>query len=419
MGAAAAKLAKRAAAGLARLLASSGGEEEGKGRQKALILLGVAMCILSLPALLIGFMGIIRNEFAESQDVSRKLPSTITYAKIQEDYIRFNALLDEELLGRIERLKGQYAITRADEEGNTQTVQPAVMKNVSMEKPEIKTVLAFIHTKNMEAWREGQEWKYSSQAVLATMLLSIRITDRWEYDAGTHTLHYYASCNRLGMEEVLENLYGRLADKDKAAEQKAIFEASYASYYDLEDEEADASQGDMDLGLLTTYPTGLAIPQIYQYDPKWANIPYGDGVIGDSGCAPTSFAMVASYMAGRFVSPVDTCRFAESHGMYVNGSGTAWSFFPAAAKEYGFQCRQLASPGEAVAALQRGEPVISSMRPGTFTSTGHLIVIRGITEKGHILVVDPADSSSKQFCNREFEPNGFFSQVKAYWAFYR
>ncbi len=43
-----------------------------------------------------------------------------------------------------------------------------------------------------------------------------------------------------------------------------------------------------------------------------------------------------------------------------------------------------------VEALESGKLVIAIMSAGHFTTTGHFIVLRGITEEGNVLVADPA-----------------------------
>ena len=43
-----------------------------------------------------------------------------------------------------------------------------------------------------------------------------------------------------------------------------------------------------------------------------------------------------------------------------------------------------------IEALQAGKLVIAIMTKGHFTSSGHFIVLRGVTEDGNILVADPA-----------------------------
>ena len=53
-----------------------------------------------------------------------------------------------------------------------------------------------------------------------------------------------------------------------------------------------------------TYPAnGMQIPLYIQ--TEYRNIPYGTGSIADCGCGPTAFAMVASYLTGSTITPVD------------------------------------------------------------------------------------------------------------------
>ena len=46
-------------------------------------------------------------------------------------------------------------------------------------------------------------------------------------------------------------------------------------------------------------------------------------------------------------------------------------------------------PENLVEALKEGKLVIAIMSKGHFTSSGHFIVLRGVTEDGKILVADP------------------------------
>lgn len=50
-----------------------------------------------------------------------------------------------------------------------------------------------------------------------------------------------------------------------------------------------------------SYPAnGMQIPHYLQTD--YGNIPYGGGSIASSGCGPTSFAMIASYLTGTTIT---------------------------------------------------------------------------------------------------------------------
>lgn len=166
-----------------------------------------------------------------------------------------------------------------------------------------------------------------------------------------------------------------------------------------------------------TYPAnGMQIPHYLQTD--YGNIPYGGGSIASSGCGPTSFAMVASYLTGTTITPVDAVSWCGD-SYYMPGVGTYWSYFAAAATHFG--CGSVTQTNDAntvLKALSEGRPVISSQSAGLFTSAGHFIVLRGVTANGKALVNDPNDSTAKNYINREFDMmSEIHATASAYWIF--
>ena len=160
----------------------------------------------------------------------------------------------------------------------------------------------------------------------------------------------------------------------------------------------------------------MPIPHYLQTDYK--DVLYGGGSISSSGCGPTSFAMVASYLTGRTITPVDAVAWC-GNTYYVAGAGTSWAYFPAAASHFG--CGAVTQTADANAVLQAladGHPVISSQTRGLFTSGGHFIVLRGLTPGGKVLINDPNDNDRKNYINREFD---MMSEIhvtsNAYWIF--
>ena len=87
--------------------------------------------------------------------------------------------------------------------------------------------------------------------------------------------------------------------------------------------------------------------------------------------------------------------WAAQNGYCVKGKGSAHALIPAAAEAFGLYCVgcSRAEPQRIVDALERGELVVALMSKGHFTSGGHFIVLRGVTEDGRILVADPASVS--------------------------
>ena len=166
-----------------------------------------------------------------------------------------------------------------------------------------------------------------------------------------------------------------------------------------------------------SYPAnGMQIPHYLQTD--YGNIPYGGGSIASSGCGPTSFAMIASYLTDTTITPADAVAWC-GNSYYMPGVGTYWSYFQAAANHFGCgSVTQTSDANQVLQALSEGHPVISSQRAGLFTSGGHFIVLRGVTADSKVLVNDPNDNSSKNCINREFD---MMSEVhatsNAYWIF--
>ena len=166
-----------------------------------------------------------------------------------------------------------------------------------------------------------------------------------------------------------------------------------------------------------SYPAnGMQIPHYLQTD--YGNIPYGGGSIASSGCGPTSFAMIASYLTDTTITPADAVAWC-GNSYYMPGVGTYLSYFQAAANHFGCgSVTQTSDANQDLQALSEGHPVISSQRAGLFTSGGHFIVLRGVTADSKVLVNDPNDNSSKNYINREFD---MMSEVhatsNAYWIF--
>lgn len=161
----------------------------------------------------------------------------------------------------------------------------------------------------------------------------------------------------------------------------------------------------------------LEIPLYLQYSGPWAGTPYGRGTISGYGCCPTCLAMVLSYMKQQMILPNNIVEWTGNR-YYVPGAGSSWDIFPAVAAQWGVTCTNLGNNPQAMAEeLQKGNPVIASMRPGTFTKGGHFIVLTGITKDSRIKVNDPNDNAVKNFKSREFELSLIMREAKNYWSF--
>ncbi|GHU94304.1 hypothetical protein FACS1894208_05120 [Clostridia bacterium] len=129
-----------------------------------------------------------------------------------------------------------------------------------------------------------------------------------------------------------------------------------------------------------------------QRDSRWADVLYGrSGTIGQAGCGPTALAIAVSNLTGRTVTPAQVADWSYRNGYRVEGSGSSQALIPDGAKHYGLRVEGVGlNSGKVRSALESGKLVIAIMSAGHFTSGGHFIVLRGVTEDGGILVADPA-----------------------------
>ena len=154
-------------------------------------------------------------------------------------------------------------------------------------------------------------------------------------------------------------------------------------------------------------------PLLLQYDKRWGHGNYGDSVIAISGCGPTSVAMVIAGLTGRNdITPYDIAKYAYENGYYENG--TSWDFFTKGVIKYGIIGKEIAlSESVMVKELKKGHPIICSMRPGDFTTTGHLILITDY-KNDKFKINDP---NSKERSNKLWSYQTLKTQIKNLWSF--
>lgn len=134
-----------------------------------------------------------------------------------------------------------------------------------------------------------------------------------------------------------------------------------------------------------------------QLDERWANIMYGQSsTIGEAGCGPTSMSIIISTLTGESHDPIELTEWSVSNGHRCEGNGSYHSLIPAAAEAYGLSSEGDLTAQDIVDALSSGKLVVAIMSKGHFTSSGHFIVLRGVTSEGKILVADPASHKRSQ-----------------------
>jgi hypothetical protein len=151
-------------------------------------------------------------------------------------------------------------------------------------------------------------------------------------------------------------------------------------------------------GEVTFTDGATAVVYYNQLDQRYADEPYGTDKIGTHGCGPTALAIVISSLTGQAVDPIQMAQWSVAHGGWCEGNGSYHSLIPAAAKAFGLDVQGdvQSDPQNMVDALAKGKLIIALMSKGHFTSSGHFIVLRGVTAEGKILVADPASKSRSQ-----------------------
>lgn len=139
-----------------------------------------------------------------------------------------------------------------------------------------------------------------------------------------------------------------------------------------------------------------------QLDERWANEKYGKtDTIGVAGCGPTALAIAITNLTGEEIDPAEVAKWSYDNGYVCEGSGSYISLIPNAAEHFGLTVEKLgkSSAKELKRHLKDGKMIIAIMGAGHFTSSGHFIVLRGVTTDGKILVADPAsyDRSTKKW----------------------
>lgn len=182
-------------------------------------------------------------------------------------------------------------------------------------------------------------------------------------------------------------------------------EWAYFIYKNLEEKQT-VDGGDYtpeDLGDLVFTDGVTEVFYYNQKDIKWGDLSYGKSdTIAESGCGPTALAIVVSSLTDTKINPKEMADWAYDNGYCIPHGGSYHSLIPEGAEHFGLSVTG-ARANEAqkiIDALADGKLVVAIMGKGTFTSTGHFIVLRGVTAEGKILVADPF---SINFSNREWD----------------
>ena len=163
------------------------------------------------------------------------------------------------------------------------------------------------------------------------------------------------------------------------------------------------------------------VPQYFQQD--YRDVPYGGpvGNVATHGCGITALAMLASYMCDEDLTPAV---LAPMFLRYSSNEGTAFNLMDESAIPLGYHLEKRSSSlKEVIAALEKGQMVISLQFADHFTTTAHFIVLTSYTEDGKITVRDSnVFNHTGRFAGTDlletgFEPGYIHQNNRIYWIY--
>ncbi len=171
---------------------------------------------------------------------------------------------------------------------------------------------------------------------------------------------------------------GSKPDGDMASEQGVVIQ--HDGYY------TDPVSGDIVL-------TGGNADILFfnQASPAWKDKLYGSDPIGTHGCGPTAMAMVISSLTDYQVDPTMMASWSVRHGYYSRGGGSYHALIPAAARAYGLTVTSATDRSVAglTKQLKAGKILVILVRQGHFTTSGHFMIVRGLSPDGKFMIADP------------------------------
>lgn len=158
------------------------------------------------------------------------------------------------------------------------------------------------------------------------------------------------------------------------------------------------------------------IPLFIQWDERWGYEKYGSEFLAINGCGPTALSMVVVGLTGnRDMNPKVIADFSLNNGYLVDGIGSSWNLMTEGASYLGLESKTLPLNRDIILnTLKSGQPIIATMGPGTFTTTGHFIVLTGVDKDDNIIVNDP---DSKERSKETWDIEVFMNETENLWTY--
>jgi len=269
--------------------------------------------------------------------------------------------------------------------------QQRVVKQVNAEKNTKKRTIIDLSLQLDVAWNELNNSYKGTRAELRKSKTpeeaAFVISKGYEAPQGADDINSQTNKDRIANAKALYKKYSKkIPDKDTPKKEATTPKESTTPFVNM----ANSSESCSGDGSESNYIDGFVAYN--QNDPKWDKKPYGStgATIGSSGCGPSAMAMIVSTLTGKSVTPLDTATYGAAHGTYVDGHGSSWTIQSIVGSHWGLTSVQLKSDVAKINEALRGGALIITSGTGAkpFTSVGHFIVIRAVTDDGKWMVGD-------------------------------
>lgn len=162
--------------------------------------------------------------------------------------------------------------------------------------------------------------------------------------------------------------------------------------------------------------TSTKYPLYIQWDKRWGYDQYGDDFIALNGCGPATLAMVVSGLTGNSeINPKTVAEYSIENGYYVSDVGSSWELMKEGAEGLGLYSEEVPLDENIIKeTLKAGHPIIATMGPGKFTSSGHFILLTGVTDNGKIIIND-SDNIGRS--KKTWDIDVFIQEAQNLWSF--
>ena len=162
----------------------------------------------------------------------------------------------------------------------------------------------------------------------------------------------------------------------------------------------------------------VGIPLLMQWDQRWGYTVYSSAAFGQTGCCPTSLAMVYQGITRKTdMSPYDMGVLAKENGFMTQYEGTDGQFLLTCGQQLGLAASEIPVSSDGLRwALSEGYVVIANVGPGDFTEGGHFLVVADLAENGEAVVNDPYSVEKSE---RTWPIEAIVNQSKALYMFAR